>query len=216
MTTGKFITFEGGEGGGKSTQLGLLAKVLEDAGIEVLTTREPGGTPGAEDIRNLLVRGTIDRWPPVAEVLLHFAARVDHVEKSILPALESGAWVLCDRFTDSTLAYQGGGHGLGLQRIQALKEDILGDFQPDLTLILDIPVEEGLARAFGRAGAEDRYERMDLGFHTRIRDTFLAIAEAEPGRCAVVDATGTVDDVQREICAAVSHRLGADLKAAGR
>jgi dTMP kinase len=109
---------------------------------------------------------------------------------------------------------------LGLQRIQALKEDILGDFQPDLTLILDIPVEEGLARAFGRAGAEDRpedrYERMDLGFHTRIRDTFLAIAEAEPGRCAVIDATGSVDDVQREICAAVSHRLGADLKAAGR
>tara|TARA_R110002073_G_scaffold68644_2_gene170504 strand:+ start:3644 stop:4306 length:663 start_codon:yes stop_codon:yes gene_type:complete len=220
VTTGKFITFEGGEGGGKSTQLALLAKVLEDAGIEVLTTREPGGTPGAEEIRNLLVRGTTDRWPPVAEVLLHFAARVDHVDKTILPALEGGAWVLCDRFTDSTLAYQGGGHGLGLARIQALKEDILGGFQPDLTLILDIPVEEGLARAFGRAGAEDRpedrYERMDLGFHTRIRDTFLAIAEAEPGRCAVVDATGTVDDVQREICAAVSHRLGADLKAARR
>jgi len=198
VTTGKFITFEGGEGGGKSTQLALLAKALEDAGIEVLTTREPGGTPGAEDIRNLLVRGTVDRWPPVAEVL------------------ESGVWVLCDRFTDSTLAYQGGGHGLGLQRIQALKEDILGDFQPDLTLILDVPVEEGLARAFGRAGTEDRYERMDLGFHTRIRDTFLTIAEAEPGRCAVVDATGTVDDVQREICAAVSHRLGADLKTAGK
>jgi dTMP kinase len=216
VTAGKFITFEGGEGGGKSTQLGLLAKALEDAGIEVMTTREPGGTPGAEEIRRLLVNGTTDRWPPVAEVLLHFAARVDHVEKSILPALESGAWVLCDRFTDSTLAYQGGGHGLGLARIEELKTDILGDFTPDLTFILDIPVEEGLARAFGRAGTEDRYERMDLGFHTRIRDTFLAIAEAEPRRCAVVDATGTVDDVQREICAEVSHRLGADLKDAGQ
>lgn len=216
MATGKFITFEGGEGGGKSTQLALLAKVLEDAGIEVLTTREPGGTPGAEEIRNLLVRGTTDRWPPVAEALLHFAARVDHVEKTIQPALESGVWVLCDRFTDSTLAYQGGGHGLGLDRIQTLKTDILGDFAPDLTLILDITVEEGLARAFGRAGTEDRYERMDLGFHTRIRDTFLALAEAEPERCVVIDAAGSVDDVQREICATVSHRLGADLRETGR
>jgi len=220
VTTGKFITFEGGEGGGKSTQLALLAKALEDAGVDVLTTREPGGTPGAEEIRDLLVRGTTDRWPPLAEVLLHFAARVDHVEKSILPALESGAWVLCDRFTDSTLAYQGGGHGLGMERIQALKADILGDFAPDLTLILDIPVEEGLARAFGRAGAEDRpedrYERMDLGFHTRIRGTFLSLAAAEPDRCVVIDASGSVDDVQREICAAVSHRLGADLRHSGK
>ncbi|HAD86367.1 MAG TPA: dTMP kinase [Rhodospirillaceae bacterium] len=216
MTTGKFITFEGGEGGGKSTQLALLAKVLEDAGIEVVTTREPGGTSGAEEIRNLLVRGTTDRWAPLAEVLLHFAARIDHVEKVIQPALESGAWVLCDRFTDSTMAYQGGGHGLGFDRIRELHHQILGNFRPDLTLILDLPVEEGLARAFGRAGAEDRYERMDLGFHERIRATFLAIGEEEPNRCAIIDATGGVDDVQRDICAEVSHRLGADLKATGR
>ena len=216
MTTGKFITFEGGEGGGKSTQLALLAKVLEDAGIEVVTTREPGGTPGAEEIRNLLVRGTTDRWAPLAEVLLHFAARIDHVEKVIQPALESGAWVLCDRFTDSTMAYQGGGHGLGFDRIRELHHHILGNFRPDLTLILDLSVEEGLARAFGRAGAEDRYERMDLGFHERIRATFLAIGEEEPGRCAIIDATGGVDDVQRDICAEVSHRLGADLKTTGR
>jgi len=216
VTTGKFITFEGGEGGGKSTQLALLAKVLEDAGIEVVTTREPGGTSGAEEIRNLLVRGTTDRWAPLAEVLLHFAARIDHVEKVIQPALESGAWVLCDRFTDSTMAYQGGGHGLGFDRIRELHHQILGNFRPDLTLILDLPVEEGLARAFGRAGAEDRYERMDLGFHERIRATFLAIGEEEPNRCAIIDATGGVDDVQRDICAEVSHRLGADLKATGR
>ncbi len=216
MTTGKFITFEGGEGGGKSTQLALLAKVLEDAGIEVVTTREPGGTSGAEEIRNLLVRGTTDRWAPLAEVLLHFAARIDHVEKVIQPALESGAWVLCDRFTDSTMAYQGGGHGLGFDRIRELHHQILGNFRPDLTLILDLPVEEGLARAFGRAGAEDRYERMDLGFHERIRATFLAIGEEEPNRCAIIDATGGVDDVQRDICAEVSHRLGADLRATGR
>ena len=216
MTTGKFITFEGGEGGGKSTQLALLAKVLEDAGIEVVTTREPGGTSGAEEIRNLLVRGTTDRWAPLAEVLLHFAARIDHVEKVIQPALESGAWVLCDRFTDSTMAYQGGGHGLGFDRIRELHHQILGNFRPDLTLILDLPVEEGLARAFGRAGAEDRYERMDLGFHERIRATFLAIGEEAPNRCAIIDATGGVDDVQRDICAEVSHRLGADLKATGR
>ncbi|MAO54357.1 MAG: dTMP kinase [Rhodospirillaceae bacterium] len=216
MTTGKFITFEGGEGGGKSTQLALLAKVLEDAGIEVVTTREPGGTSGAEEIRDLLVRGTTDRWAPLAEVLLHFAARIDHVEKVIQPALETGAWVLCDRFTDSTMAYQGGGHGLGFDRIRELHHQILGNFRPDLTLILDLPVEEGLARAFGRAGAEDRYERMDLGFHERIRATFLAIGEEEPNRCAIIDATGGVDDVQRDICAEVSHRLGADLKATGR
>tara|TARA_B100000965_G_scaffold114692_1_gene94651 strand:- start:370 stop:1032 length:663 start_codon:yes stop_codon:yes gene_type:complete len=216
VTTGKFITFEGGEGGGKSTQLALLAKVLEDAGIEVVTTREPGGTSGAEEIRNLLVRGTTDRWAPLAEVLLHFAARIDHVEKVIQPALESGAWVLCDRFTDSTMAYQGGGHGLGFDRIRELHHQILGNFRPDLTLILDLPVEEGLARAFGRAGAEDRYERMDLGFHERIRATFLAIGEEEPNRCAIIDATGGVDDVQRDICAEVSHRLGADLRATGR
>ena len=216
MTTGRFITFEGGEGGGKSTQLALLAKALESAGIEVLTTREPGGTPGAEEIRNLLVHGTTDRWAPMSEVLLNFAARVEHVDKAIQPALESGTWVLCDRFVDSTLAYQGGGHGLGIERIQGLKTDILGDFQPDLTFILDIPVEEGLARAFGRNEAADRYERMDLGFHTRIRETFLTIAKAEPQRCVVVDAVQSVDDVQREVCAAVSHRLGADLKEAGR
>ena len=138
------------------------------------------------------------------------------MSRVVEPALASGKWVLCDRFTDSTMAYQGGGHGLGFDRIRELHHQILGNFRPDLTLILDLPVEEGLARAFGRAGAEDRYERMDLGFHERIRATFLAIGEEEPNRCAIIDATGGVDDVQRDICAEVSHRLGADLKATGR
>lgn len=208
MASGRFISFEGGEGSGKSTQIVLLARALEKAGVEVLTTREPGGTAGAEEIRELLVRGTTDRWPPIAEALLLLAARIDHVEKTIQPALETGTWVLCDRFTDSTLAYQGVGHGLGVDRVRQLQASVLGDFAPDMTVILDVSVEAGLARAFGRAGAEDRYERMDVDFHRRIRQTFLDIAEAEPGRCVVIDAERGLESVQNDVRAAVAARLG--------
>lgn len=213
---GKFITFEGGEGSGKTTQLALLAHALEKAELDVVTTREPGGTPGAEEIRNLLVRGTTDRWPPMAEVLLLLAARVDHVETFIQPALEAGSWVLCDRFSDSTLAYQGGGHGLGVDRMRNLQKEVLGEFAPDLTLILDLTVEAGLARAFGRAGAqdgpaEDRFERMDLDFHRRIRAVFLELAAAEPGRCQIIDAERDMAAVQADVRAAVAERLGIDL-----
>lgn len=208
---GRFITFEGGEGGGKSTNLQMLKAALEGAGYTVITTREPGGSPGAEEIRRLLVEGAVDRWDAISEALLHFAARRDHVERVIRPTLARGDWVICDRFADSTMAYQGYGHGLGRDVIETLYKVSIGDMKPDLTLILDLPVEIGLARAGGRGGSEDRYERMKDGFHQRLRDGFLDIASREPDRCVVIDATATLDAVQAEIRKAVSQRLSTSL-----
>lgn len=208
---GRFVTLEGGEGAGKSTQLRLLADALRASGLEVVATREPGGSPGAEQIRDLLVNGAVARWDAVTEALLHFAARRDHLAKTVWPALEQGSWVLSDRFADSTRAYQGYGHGLDLAVIERLYADTVGSFAPDLTLILDIPVEAGLRRATSRAGGEDRYEKMDLGFHRRLRDGFLAIARAAPERCLVIDADRPVSEVQRSIRTAVGERLGAAL-----
>jgi dTMP kinase len=205
---GRFITFEGGEGGGKSTQLKLLAEALAGSGLEVVTTREPGGSPGAEDIRALLVQGDVLRWDGITEALLHSAARRDHLVRTVWPALARGAWVLCDRFADSTLAYQGYGHGLALATIENLTRITVGDFAPDLTLVLDLAVETGLGRAGGRGGAEDRYERMDAAFHQRLRQGFLAIARADPGRCVVVDAARPVAEVHQAVLAAVTDRLG--------
>ena len=204
---GRFITFEGGEGGGKSTQLALLAESLRRRGREVVTTREPGGSPGAEDIRKLLVNGTVDRWDATTEALLHSAARRDHLVKTVWPALGRGAWVLCDRFADSTLAYQGYGHGIALETIQGLTRMAVGDFVADLTLILDLPVEVGLDRAGSRGEGEDRYERMGGSFHQRLRLGFLTIAESEPDRCVVIDANRPVAEVQADIVAAVDQRL---------
>ncbi len=204
---GRFITFEGGEGGGKSTQLRLLADALKADGIDVVTTREPGGSPGAEDIRALLVRGDVDRWDGITEALLHSAARRDHLVRTVWPALARGAWVLCDRFADSTLAYQGYGHGLDLATIGDLTRIAVGDFAPDLTVVLDLPVETGLGRAGGRGGGEDRYERMGLEFHQRLRQGFLAIAGADPGRCVVVDAARPVAAVHQAVLAALAERL---------
>ena len=204
---GRFITFEGGEGGGKSTQLKLLAEALRGKGREVVTTREPGGSPGAEDIRALLVSGTIDRWDATTEALLHSAARRDHLVKTVWPALGRGAWILCDRFADSTLAYQGYGHGIAIETIQALTRLAVGDCAPDLTIVLDLPVEIGLARAGGRGGAEDRYERMGTAFHQRLRQGFLTIADGDRARCVVVDASRPLDQVQADIMAAVEERL---------
>lgn len=205
---GRFVTLEGGEGAGKSTQLRLLAEALRTTGVEVVATREPGGSPGAEQIRNLLVNGTVARWDATTETLLHFAARRDHLVKTIWPALEAGCWVLSDRFADSTRAYQGHGHGVDPGTIERLYSDTVGDFVPDLTLILDIPVEAGLHRAAQRAGGEDRYEKMDVGFHRRVREGFLAIARREPARCVVIDADRPVAEVQRSIRAAIAGRLG--------
>lgn len=207
MEHGKFITIEGGEGAGKSTQLRLLAEALARAGIEVVTTREPGGSKGAEAIRALLVTGEVDRWDAETEALLHTAARRDHLSRTVWPALARGAWVVCDRFADSTLAYQGYGHGLSKDFIVALTRLAIGGFAPDLTLILDLPVEEGLKRAGGRGGAEDRYERMDLAFHERLRQGFLDIAGNDPDRCAVIDATQDVDSVHQAVLRVVKSRL---------
>ena len=205
---GRFVTFEGGEGGGKSTNLRMLATALEAVGETVIVTREQGGSAGAEQVRRLLVEGATDRWDSVSEALLHYAARRDHVERLISPALDRGDWVVCDRFADSTMAYQGYGHGLGREPIETLHGLAIGGLKPDLTLILDLPVETGLTRAGSRGGDETRYERMADGFHQRLRDGFLDIAAREPDRCVVIDATQEIDAVQQEVRRAVTDRLG--------
>lgn len=207
MTSGRFITFEGGEGAGKSTQVKLLAEALNAAGYPTRTTREPGGSKGAEDIRALLVTGDTDRWDGTTEALLHTAARRDHLVKTVWPALADGEWVLCDRFADSTLAYQGYGHGLAPDLLDGLYRLAIGTFQPDLTLVFDLPVEVGLGRAGGRGGAEDRYERMGNGFHERLRQGFLEIARRQPDRCAIIDASADVAAVHQSVMRAVRSRL---------
>jgi dTMP kinase len=210
----RFVTFEGGEGAGKSTQVGRLAQALTGAGIAVTATREPGGSPGADAIRRLLVEGEPGRWDGQTEALLHFAARRDHLVRTVWPALAAGRWVLSDRFADSTMAYQGYGHGLGRAAVETLYRLTVGDFRPDLTLILDLPVGQGLARAAARADGEDRYERMESGFHERLRAGFLDIARHEPDRCVVVDASGDADSVAAAIGAVVEQRLGVAIGAA--
>jgi len=208
---GRFITFEGGEGAGKSTQMRRLIDRLHAQGIDCIATREPGGTDAAEDIRALLVTGDTDRWTPLSEVLLHNAARADHLARLIRPALDKGQWVVSDRFADSTRAYQGGAHGVAMDTIRALEGITVGDTRPDLTLILDLPVEAGLARARAREvdanAGEDRYEGFDTAFHEALRTAFLGIAADEPERCVVIDATLSEDEVADAIWTAVSDRL---------
>ncbi|MBV8776356.1 MAG: dTMP kinase [Alphaproteobacteria bacterium] len=204
---GRFITLEGGEGAGKSTQAALLVAALERAGIAAVATREPGGSPGAEAIRALLLRGEVDRWDAVSETLLFSAARRDHVANVVAPRLAAGTWVVCDRYIDSTIAYQGYGRGLPIDELMAIQRFASGNLWPDLTLILDLTFLEGFRRAAGRAGAADRFERLDHEFHERLRSGFLRIARDDPGRCAVIDASGDVMAVQRAICAAVTQRL---------
>ena len=205
---GRFVTLEGGEGAGKSTQIRLLAAWLSEQGIDHVQTREPGGAPGAERIRELLVRGDADRWTPIAETLLHYAARADHLDRTIRPALAAGRWVICDRFADSTTAYQGYGHGVPFDVIDSLFKAVVGDTAPNLTLILDLPVEQGLQRAAARSGHENRYEQMAPDFHYRLRDGFLAIARQNPQRCVVIDANRAVDAIQSDIQAEIGRRLG--------
>ncbi len=204
---GKFITLEGGEGGGKSTQIARLKQALEGAGLTVITTREPGGTPSGERIRALLVEGEPGSLSPVSEALLHFAQRAEHLERVIKPALARGAWVISDRFADSTMAYQGYGHRLGRKPIEALYKLVCGNFRPNLTVILDVPVELGLERAASRRGPETRYERMDTAFHERLRKGFRDIARREPRRCTVIDASQGLDGVTADVLAAVRRQL---------
>jgi dTMP kinase len=168
-----------------------------------VSTREPGGSAGAEQIRNLLVRGKANRWDPLTETMLMFAARADHVAHTIKPALRERRWVISDRFTDSTYAYQGAGRGIPRETIRRVEAIALGDFRPDLTLILDLPVEEGLARARDRGSQEDRFEHFDRAFHERLRAAFLAIAKRAPDRCRLIDASGSKDDVSALIYSAV-------------
>ena len=207
MSRGRFITFEGGEGAGKSTQARRLAERLRALGREVVLTREPGGSPGAERIRALVVSGAAADWTPMTETLLMFAARDDHLERVIRPALDRGAWVVCDRFADSTRAYQGAAGGVDAAVVEALDAAVVGREQPDLTLIFDLPVDRGLARAAARGGGEGRFEAKGEAFHARLREGFARIAAAHPERCVVIDADGDEDAVGRRVWAAVEARL---------
>jgi dTMP kinase len=203
----RFITLEGGEGAGKSTQARLLSSALNARGLANIVTREPGGSPGAEDIRKLLVEGEPGRWSALTETLLLFAARTDHIERTIKPALDGGRWVICDRFTDSTYAYQGVARGLARETVRRIEAVSIGDFKPDLTLILDLPVEEGLKRAGARGAHEDRFEKFDYRFHDALRQAFLDLARRSPERCVVIDASGSVDEVAARLWAAAAQRF---------
>lgn len=210
MQKGLFITFEGGEGSGKSTQTKLLADFFKKQGRDVVLTREPGGSDGAEEIRALVVKGDVARWDVLTEALLMYAARRDHLVKTIVPALNEGKVVICDRFADSTAAYQGYAYGeksLGKDVTDTLYELVVGKVRPDLTVIMDMPVETGLERALKRDATANRYERMGLEFHRRLRDAFLRIAQDEPSRCAVVDASKTIDEIRADIENLVRERL---------
>ncbi len=211
MTRGIFITLEGGEGAGKSTQIRLLADALKAQGRDVVITREPGGTPEAEKIREFLVKRDGGNWTPMAECLLLYAARQMHVEGLIKPALMEGKIVISDRFADSTRAYQSFGHGLPLTTIEELNRLSLGDFAPDLTFILDLPVDVGLARAGKRLSSdqsqEDRFELLGNGFHERLRQGYLEIARRDSGRCVVIDATRSIDEIANDLSSHVQRKL---------
>ncbi|KAA2215187.1 dTMP kinase [Teichococcus oryzae] len=207
MTRGCFITLEGGEGAGKTTLARGLARHLAGHGHAVLRTREPGGAPGAEALRALLLTPGLD-WDPVAEAMLMFASRREHWIKTIHPALEAGAWVICDRFFDSTLAYQCAGRGLDQGIWRALRDLSLPGIAPDATLILDVDPGLGMARAMRRSGP-DRFEQLDGTFHRRVRDAFLEIARREPGRCVVLDAARAEQDILSDALLALRRTLGA-------
>lgn len=217
---GRFISFEGGEGAGKSTQVRLLCERLREARRDVIQTREPGGTPGAEAIRALLVTGDGDKWDAATEALLHIAARRNHVETLIKPSLDKGVWVVSDRFADSTMAYQGYAQGLGREKVAELGALALGRFKPDLTIILDLDPKLGLTRVHarhapkrgGKDPIEDRYERMGAAFHRKLRKAFLDIAKQEPRRCKVIDAGGTPEEVGEAVWTLVSRRFAKELR----
>jgi dTMP kinase len=207
---GRLITLEGGEGTGKSTQLAYVVRWLQQSGIEVIGTREPGGSPGAEILRRVLLSGRVASLGPSAEAILFAAARIDHIDATIEPALSEGKFVVCDRYADSTRAYQGARGQLDPRFLRALERVTSGIVRPDLTLIFDLPAAEGLARADfrrGRGEGPDRFEGEDLPFHENLRVAFLAIAAAEPERCAVIDASRSEEDVAQAIFGVISNRL---------
>lgn len=207
MAYGRLITFEGGEGAGKSTQVGRLADRLRAANLDVVVTREPGGTPGAESVRRLLVEGAADRWSAGTELMLINAARMDHVERLVAPAIHRGAWVLCDRFVDSTRVYQGLVGGVGVDLVDRLHGDFLGLPWPDLTILLDLDSGAGLERRH-QGGGGSRFEAKGDEFHEQVREGFLALAASEPNRIIVVDAEPSAAAVESEIANVVTGRLG--------
>lgn len=204
---GFFISFEGGDGAGKSSQIGRLADYLRARGKTVRLTREPGGSDGAEIIRKLLVEGAAERWSPMAEALMMYAARADHLERVIRPALDRGEIVITDRFADSTMAYQGIAGALGPELVSKLHAIVVGEDDPDVTIILDVPTEIGLARAGGRGATETRFESKGASFQERVRQAFLQIARDNPARCVVIDATPNEDTVFKSVAAVVERAL---------
>lgn len=205
---GKFITFEGGEGVGKSTQVNILHQKLIKKGIDCLLTREPGGSPGAEEIRELLVKGVTDKWHPMTEALLHNAARVEHLERTISPALNKGAWVISDRYVDSTLAYQGYGQGVDLDTLLKLHDISTGNYWPDLTIVLDgHELNRAMKREDNNTEKEDRYERMGTDFHLKLQESFLDIAKKNSNRCIIISANGTIEEVADRIWHVVAAKL---------
>lgn len=206
MKTGRFITLEGGEGAGKSTNLAFARECLEQAGHSVLVTREPGGTALGEALRNVLLSPSQGSVDPMAELLMMFAARAQHVQQVIRPALAAGCWVLCDRFTDASYAYQGGGRGIPLAVIRHLEEAVQGDLRPDLVILLDLPVAEGMRRAGKRGDNPDRIERETLDFFERVRSMYLGRAAQDPARYCVVDAAQALPQVQASLRQCL-HRL---------
>jgi len=206
MAPGKFITFEGGEGAGKTTQAKMLAEALEGAGIETLMTREPGGTFGAEAIRDLVLEGTSDRWSGMTELLLMYAARLDHVEKLIQPALARGVWVISDRFADSSMAYQGYARELGPEKVKAVHEAVMGGFEPDLTILFDIDPILAQKRVETRGEDLSRFDAESISFHNTLREAFLNIADTNSDRIFTVDAAASRNGVQTRILFAVSQK----------
>ena len=206
MKQGKFLTIEGGEGAGKSTNIAFIKAFLEQHDVRVIETREPGGTPLAERIRGILLDNKVNNMCDDTELLLMFAARAQHIKEVIEPNLQQGNWILCDRFTDATYAYQGGGRGIDTQRIADLEQWVQGDLRPDLTLILDLPIEVGLKRA-GKRSEPDRFEQENIAFFTRVRNTYLQRAKQFPARYALIDASPALTEVQAQIVAVLNKVL---------
>jgi len=202
-----FITFEGGDGSGKSTQVNLLKDYLDNLNFETIKTREPGGTPSAEILRDLLTTGEVEKWAPMSEALLMWASRYEHLIQVIEPALNSGKNVICDRFYDSTYAYQGVAHNLGIDKMEKLKKIIIGDIEPDITFVLDIDPKVGLKRSLDRYNKENRFESYNIDFHNNIRSAFLEIAKKNKDRCIVVDAALNEQEINNLIITVIDNLI---------